>query len=141
MKDPRSFDVNPGVFKDHINYNLLEKNIVLFMLAHESKTSQPLSLPSLGEYCKFVLGIDMKHKLLRFILDRDHLFTIPDNGRQQVFLSSGASEKLGIQSEDMLPKFPEMIPEFHDPALTMDASCRRELDEISLEVYDIISRS
>lgn len=141
LKDPESFNLDPSLFKNHVDYNLLEKDVVLFMLAHESKTKQPVSLPSLGEYCKFVLGIDMKHKLIKFISDRNHLFTIPDNGRQHVLLASGASDILGIKTEEMFPKFPETIPEFHDPILEKHHAYHGQLDEIALEVHEIISKS
>lgn len=139
--DPASFTLDPGILTDYIDYDALERNIALFMLSREGKTDEPLSLPLLGEYCKFVLGIDMKHKLFKFVSDRKYLFTMPDNGRQQVFLVPGACEKLGIQGQVMLPKFPETIPEFHDPTIVMDARSLRDLDQIALEIHEMITKA
>jgi hypothetical protein len=141
IKDPGSFNLDPSISIDHVDYNLLERDIVLFMLAHGSKTNQPVSLPLVGEYCKFALGIDMKHKLFKFISDRKHLFIMPDNGRQHVFLASGASERLGIKPDKMFPKFPEILPEFHDPKSEKQPLYRGELDQIALEVHEILSKS
>lgn len=141
IRNPASFDVNPNTLINFIDYNILERNLVLFMRDHEIKSDQPLSMPSLGEYCKFVLGIDMKHKLFKFLSERDHLFSMPDTGRQHVFLAPGACEKLGIQGEDVLPRFPERIPEFDDTPHSMNESFRQQMDDISLEIHEIISRA
>lgn len=141
IKNPESLTINPTALPHVIDYDELEKNIVLFMLDHGSKSDQPLSLPCLGEFCKLVLGIDMKHKLFKFLSDRSHIFVMPDTGRQHVVLASGACEKVGIQKQLLLPKFPETISEFHDSARQARTNEGTDMDDIAAEIHEMLSKA
>lgn len=123
-------------FPGYVDYCQLEKKVVEFMLEHERKSSEPVSLPTLGEYCRHVLKTPMKGRLTQFLSDRKHIFIAPDTGRQHVFLTKGACKAVGIDCSRHLPKFPDSIPEFH--------GCPDEyndLDNVAKEVYILLRRS
>lgn len=141
LKCPKSFEIDPEFPFFDIDYHLLERDIVLFMLEHRNKgkSIDPMSLPVLGEYCKLKLGINMKGKLVNFLSDRSHLFILPDTGRQHVLLNPGACKALGIQ-ETQNPTFPETISEFWGP----DASPHIQslgMDKIAAEVYMVLLKA
>ncbi|KAI8114265.1 hypothetical protein M9434_002391 [Picochlorum sp. BPE23] len=123
-------------FPGYFDYGQLERNMVEFMLEHERKSKEPMSLPNLGEYCRHALKTPMKGRLTQFLSDRKHIFIVPDTGRQHVFLTKGACNAVGIDCGSRLPKFPDKIPEFDGcPGEYLD------LDNVAKEVYILLRSS
>jgi len=90
---------------------LLERQLVAYVLDHNIISNEPSSMPALGEFCAKNMGISMKGRLNKFLRDRPHLFTLPDNGRQHVCLTPGAAELVGLGPSPQLPNLPESLSE------------------------------
>ena len=74
-------------YKD--DYDALELEIISYLF---NQPNRKTSLPSLGEYCKTRLGVDMKHRLVKFVDSRPGAFARDRDGRQQVWCVFGVRQ-------------------------------------------------
>ena len=73
------------------DYDALELRIIAHLYRLPDRKT---SLPSLGEYCKVHLGVDMKHRLAKFLDKRSAAFARDRDGRQQVWLVLNGPEEV-----------------------------------------------
>ena len=70
---------NGDVYDD---YDALELRLIAHLF---NQPGHKTSLPTLGEYCKTKLGVDMKHRLVKFVDKRPGAFARDHDVRQQVW--------------------------------------------------------
>jgi hypothetical protein len=73
---------NYGEYGEYGDYDALELHIIAHLF---NQPGRKTSLPTLGEYCKTKLGVDMKHRLARFVDKRPGAFARDRDVRQQVW--------------------------------------------------------
>ena len=64
------------------DYDALELRLIAHLF---NQPGHKTSLPTLGEYCKTKLGVDMKHRLVKFVDKRPGAFARDHDVRQQVW--------------------------------------------------------
>ena len=73
------------------DYDELEMRLVAHLFQQPRRRT---SLPLLGEFCKTQLGINMKHKLVKFLDARTRAFERDRDGRQQVWCVLESKEEV-----------------------------------------------
>ena len=103
---PSGRSLTSSLIPPGVDEKVLERQFISFILETATRDA-PVSMPALGEFCIKHLGVSMKGYLHRFLHTRQHLFLLPDDGRQHVLLKQGAAEAVGGAAAEKLPNLPD----------------------------------